>query len=35
VIFMAEVKFSENKIFIDNTVLEKQQALLFLEAFKK
>ena len=35
VIFMPEVKFFENKIFIDNTVLEKQQALLFLEAFRK
>ncbi len=32
---MPEVKSENGKIFIDNTILEKQQALLFLEAFKK
>lgn len=32
---MSDFKISGSKIFIDNTILEKQQALLFLEAFKK
>ena len=32
---MSDFKISGNKIFIDNTILEKQQALLFLEAFRK
>ncbi len=32
---MIEFKTNGTKIFIDNTILEKQQALLFLEAFRK
>ena len=32
---MSSFKISGSKIFIDSTILEKHQALLFLEAFKK